>query len=118
MARQNQLGAETARLRRRNRVRAKINGTSDHPRMVIFRSLKHMSVQLIDDVAGKTIVAIDDRSLKTGTPTERAEKVGSLIAEKAKAAKITTVVFDRREYKYHGRVKALAEAARKEGLLF
>lgn len=111
--------ANTSRFRRHARVRAKIHGAAHRPRLVVFRSLAHIEAQLIDDVAGKTLVATNDRILKLkGTKSERATAVGKAIAELAAAKKITTVVFDRGGYQYHGRVKALAEAARAAGLTF
>lgn len=96
-----------------------MTGTAYRPRLIVFRSLAHIEAQIIDDVAGKTLVAANDLTLKAkGTKTEHATAVGTAIAEKAKAKKITTVVFDRGGSKYHGRVKALAEAARAGGLTF
>lgn len=107
------------RARRHRRVRARISGTAARPRLVVFRSLAHIEAQLVDDVAGRTLVAVNDRQLKTkGTKTERATAVGTALAAKAVAAKLTTVVFDRGGYQYHGRVKALADAARAGGLTF
>jgi large subunit ribosomal protein L18 len=110
------------RVRRRNHVRAKLRGTADHPRMCIQRSLKHFSCQLIDDLAGKTLVSAStrDQSLRgdvsTGGNCDAAAAVGKLIAEKASSAGITTVKLDRGHNKYHGRVKAFADAAREAGL--
>ncbi len=113
-----------ARFRRHNRVRAKVKGTSSRPRLCVFRSLKHIYAQVIDDVLGHTLTyastlapEIKDKTVgkeKRG----KAELVGSLIAERALNKGITQVVFDRGGYKYHGRVKALAEAAREAGLKF
>ncbi len=109
----------SARLRRHRRVRAIISGTAGRPRLSVFRSVKHISAQLIDDRTGKTLVAATETEAKpTGTKTERATAIGKLIAAKAKAAKITAVVFDRAGHRYHGRIKALADAARAEGLQF
>lgn len=109
----------TSRQRRHNRVRATISGTTDCPRLVVFRSLAHIEAQLVDDVAGKTLVMAGDRQLKAkGTKSERATAVGAAIAVAAKAKGITKVVFDRGGFQYHGRVKALAEAARSGGLTF
>lgn len=97
----------------------RVRGTLHRPRLVVFRSAEHIEAQLIDDVAGRTIATVNDRQLKTkGTKTERAAAVGSAIAAKAVAAKITAVVFDRGGYAYHGRIKALADAARGAGLTF
>ena len=109
----------TALVRQHNRVRATISGTAARPRLSVFRSVKHISAQLIDDQTGKTVVAATETETKlTGTKTERAVAIGKLIATKAKAAKITAVVFDRAGHRYHGRIKALADAARAEGLQF
>ena len=111
--------SSTARDRRHARVRATIHGSAHRPRLVVFRSLAHIDAQLIDDLSGKTLVAVNDRQLKLkGTKTERATVVGKGLAEQATAKKITRVVFDRGGYQYHGRVKAVAEAARAGGLQF
>lgn len=106
--------------RRARRTRSRIHGTAECPRLSVFRSLKHFSLQLIDDLAGRTLAMASDRDLKAtaGTPTERAHAVGMLLAERAKAMKITQVVFDRGSFLYHGRVKAAAEGARAGGLTF
>jgi large subunit ribosomal protein L18 len=109
------------RKRRHKRVRAKIKGTKEVPRLCVFRSAKHIYAQLIDDEEGKTIVSAKDQDLKGKKPlkkTEKAKMVGILIAQKAREKKIEKVVFDRAGYKYHGRVKALAEGAREGGLKF
>lgn len=109
----------TRYLRRKNRIRSKISGTATCPRLVVSRSLKHISCQLIDDAAGKVLAATSDRALKaTGKKTERATAVGTAIAKLAQEHKITTVVFDRSGRRYHGRVKAVADAARTGGLHF
>jgi len=100
---------------RKRRIRAKVSGTSVRPRLSVFCSLTSIAVQLIDDEAGKTIAAV--RS-KKGKNTAEASSVGKDIAAKAKELKITTVVFDRNGRKYHGRIKALADAAREGGLTF
>lgn len=105
------------RTRRKMRVRRTLSGTQERPRLVVFRSLKHIQVQLVDDVAQKTLFTVTDASL-TGTKSEKSSGVGKLAAEKAKAAGITKVVFDRAGYKYHGRVKAVADGAREGGLEF
>lgn len=112
--------AKKARLaRRKNRVRAKVFGTSQRPRLAVFRSLSHISAQLIDDTTGTTLAAVMDTELKKkGTKTELAQEVGKAIAKKAQDKKITSVVFDRGGRIYHGRVKALADAAREAGLEF
>lgn len=106
--------------RRKNRIRSVISGTAERPRLSVHVSNKHVSAQLIDDTAHKTVAAITTVGQKaaTGTMTERAAWVGTEIAKKAKTAKVTTVVFDRNGKLYHGRVKALADAARAEGLKF
>jgi len=105
--------------RRKNRIRAKISGTASRPRLSVSSSNLHISAQVIDDTTGTTIVAAYDTETKlTGTKTEKAAAVGTLIAEKALKAKVTEVVFDRGGKLYHGRVKALAEAAREKGLKF
>lgn len=106
------------RIRRHSRIRSKVKGTSDRPRLSVFRSNKYIYAQLIDDVEAKTIVAANSSKAKGKTLTERAEETGKAIAEAAKDKKVTAVVFDRGGYLYTGAVKALAEAARKEGLKF
>ena len=106
------------RKRKHRRVRAKITGAAKRPRLVVFRSSQHLYAQLIDDEKNKVIASASDLSLKKGQKTEKAKAVGQAIAKKAKEKKIETVVFDRAGYQYHGRVKALAEAARQEGLKF
>lgn len=107
---------------RHERVRKTVNGTSSTPRLNVFRSNGNIFAQIIDDEAGKTLVSASsiDKELKlqNGGNIEAATKVGELIAKRAKEAKIETVVFDRGGYLYHGRVKALAEAARENGLKF
>lgn len=101
------------------RVRKKVSGTAQRPRMTVFRSNKQIYVQLIDDNAGKTLASASSLALKEAMPKlQQAAKVGSIIAEKAKEAGITTVVFDRNGYLYHGRVKEVADAARNGGLKF
>lgn len=108
------------RQRRRQRVRAKISGTKETPRLNVFRSLKHINVQLIDDSIGKTLVSASDLEIKAkkASKLDLAKEVGKLIAKKALDSKIKKVVFDRAGYKYHGRVKAIAEGAREGGLEF
>ena len=104
---------------RKNRVRARVNGTADRPRLTVFISNKHVSAQIIDDIKGITIVSATTVGTKlAGSMTELAAKVGSDIAKKAKKAKINAVVFDRNGRQYAGRLSALADAARKEGLEF
>jgi large subunit ribosomal protein L18 len=110
------------RRRRHSRVRRKVHGTAERPRLAVFRSNKHISAQLIDDDAGRTVAAASsvEADLR-GTPggnVGAATSVGTLVASRAKAAGITTVVFDRGGFAYHGRVAALADAARAEGLEF
>jgi large subunit ribosomal protein L18 len=113
---------EFRRFRIKKRVRKIIDGTPDRPRMSVFRSNKEIYVQLIDDLSGKTLVAASsmakDFTDKKVSHSEKAKLVGKLIAEKAIQAGISTVVFDRNGYLYHGRVKSLAEAAREAGLKF
>jgi len=106
------------RLRIKNRIRAKITGTTQKPRLSVFRSNKHISAQLIDDVNKVTLVSASDIKNPTGTKTDRAEKVGVEIASLAKTKGITDVVFDRNGFKYIGRIKALADKAREGGLTF
>lgn len=104
---------------REKRIRVKISGTKERPRLSVFRSNKYISLQLIDDQSGKTLVSASDLKLKKkATKTEIAKDVGKKLAEVAKEKKIKKVVFDRRGYKYHGRVRAAAEAAREGGLEF
>jgi large subunit ribosomal protein L18 len=109
--------AEEQRYRRHLRVRKKVNGTSERPRLVVFRSLKHIYAQLVDDVTHTTILTVGDNGL-TGKKAEKASLVGKSLAEKAKAAGISKVTFDRAGFRYHGRVKALADGAREGGLEF
>jgi len=106
------------RTARRRRIRAKVRGTPQRPRLSVFRSLTRLSAQIIDDEAGKTLVAASTKEVKSKLNAEGAKKLGTLLAKKAKEAKISSVVFDRGGYKYHGRVKALADAAREGGLQF
>jgi large subunit ribosomal protein L18 len=107
-----------ARLKRRRRVRAKVVGTAERPRISVFRSNRGIQAQVVDDLAGHTIAAVswtesDLRSLK---PMEQAGKAGEVLAERAKAAGVASAVFDRGGYRYHGRVKAFAEGVREGGL--
>jgi large subunit ribosomal protein L18 len=111
-----------ARLHRQARGRKKLRGTTERPRLVVTRSSKHISVQVVDDLAGHTLVSAssmeaDLRGLE-GDKTAKAKRVGELVAERAKGAGIESVVFDRAGNKYHGRVAALADAAREGGLTF
>src|ERR687883_1281256 len=110
-----------ARARRHRRVRGKIFGTAERPRLVVFRSNRGIEAQLVDDVDGKTLAAASWLNLKKsfkGSKAEQAAEVGKLLAANAKKAGVESVVFDRAGYLYHGRVKALAEAAREGGLKF
>ncbi len=106
------------RIKIKYRVRKNVNGTAERPRLSVFRSNKQIYAQLINDVNGTTLASASSKGLDTMPKIEQAAKVGALIAEKAQTAGITTVVFDRNGYLYHGRVKALADAAREGGLNF
>ncbi len=107
-------------MRRQKRVRAKISGSLNKPRLCVFRSNKHIYAQLIDDVGKKTILSSSDQKLKKGkkTKVDLAREIGKAIAQQALEKKIEKVIFDRGPYKYHGRVKAVAEGAREGGLKF
>lgn len=111
-------------LRRKKRIRKKIYGTPDRPRLTVYRSLKHIYAQLIDDLNGKTLISVStlSESVRKGEKAknkiEAAKIVGTQLAKASTEKKIKQVVFDRNGYEYHGRIKALAEAARKEGLKF
>ena len=109
---------EQRRTRRHLRVRRKVTGTSERPRLVIFRSLKHITAQIVDDVRRRTLMTVSSVDLESGKKTEKSTEVGKRIAARAKDAGITKVVFDRAGYKYHGRVKAVADGAREGGLEF
>ena len=108
------------RLRRRRRVRAKVVGTAERPRISVFRSNRGVFAQLIDDDAGRTLASVNwtEADLRDLTRMEQAKRAGELLAERAKAAGVQTAVFDRGGYRYHGRVQALAEGAREGGLTF
>jgi large subunit ribosomal protein L18 len=108
------------RLRRRRRVRAKVGGTGDRPRLSVYRSNRGVFAQLIDDQAGKTLASVNwtEAELRKLSPTEQAKRAGELLAERAKKAGVEACVFDRGGYRYHGRVRALAEGAREGGLSF
>ena len=110
----------TRRLRRRRRVRAKIKGTAERPRLSVFRSNRGIQAQLIDDVDGHTVAAVTwtEDELKSMPRMDQAKRAGELIAERGKQAGVEEVVFDRGGYRYHGRVKALADGAREAGLKF
>ena len=115
------LTVRKARERRHQRVRGKVSGTAERPRLVVFRSNRGIEAQLVDDLEGKTLAAASWLNLKKtfkGSKSEQAAEVGKLLAANAKKANVETVVFDRGGYLYHGRVKALAEGAREGGLTF
>ena len=114
------LTSPARRLKRRRRVRAKVHGTAERPRLVVFRSNRGIEAQLVDDASGRTITAASWLHLKgfKGSKGEQAAEVGKLLAQNAKGANVRSVVFDRGGYLYHGRVKALADAAREGGLKF
>lgn len=105
---------------RRRRIRARVHGTAERPRLAVFRSLRNISVQLIDDVSGRTLASASNREVKpkVSATVEIAREVGRMIAERAKAAKITKAVFDRGGSAYHGQIQALADGARQAGLEF
>lgn len=105
------------RQKRHKKIRSVIKGTSKRPRLFVFRSNQHIYASLIDDEKGKTLATVNDFGIK-GSKTEKSIKVGELIAGKALESKIKEIVFDRGGYKYHGRVKALADSAREKGLKF
>ena len=106
------------RLKRRRRVRAKVHGTAERPRVSVFRSNRGISAQLIDDDAGRTLAAVNwtEPELRSLSREDQPKRVGALLAERAKAAGVEQAVFDRGGYQYHGRVRALAESAREAGL--
>ena len=106
------------RHQRHLRVRKKVTGTAERPRLVVYRSIKHIYAQLVDDGAQRTILTVSDTGVAEGKKTERSAEVGKRLAAKAKDAGITKVVFDRAGYRYHGRVKAVADGAREGGLEF
>ena len=114
------LTVREARLRRHRRVRGKVSGTAERPRLAVYRSNRGISAQLIDDLEGRTLAAAGWLNLKgfKGNKIDQSTAVGKLLAENAKAAGIEKVVFDRGGYLYHGRVKALADGAREGGLVF
>jgi large subunit ribosomal protein L18 len=115
---------EKSRIKRKKRIRGRVTGTSQRPRMSVYRSLKHCYVQLIDDSARKTLLGVSTSSkelkgaLDKSGNIDAARKLGNLVAEKALAQQITRVVFDRNGFLYHGRIKAIAEGAREKGLQF
>jgi len=106
------------RLRRRRRVRAKVVGTAERPRISVFRSNRGISAQLVDDLSGRTVAAVEWTEFRGAKKMAQAAEVGRALAQRANAAGVERAVFDRGGYQYHGRVKALAEAAREGGLAF
>jgi len=112
------------RVRRHDRIRKRLKGSAERPRLSVFRSLHHVYAQVIDDATGRTVVAASTREkavaegLKSKASTAAAQRVGEIVAQRAKEKGVTAVVFDRGGYKYHGRIKALADAARSAGLEF
>lgn len=112
------LTRSAARRRRHARIRRKITGTAERPRLAVFRSLRHIYAQVIDDASGRTLAAAGSREsgLEAGATSAGAARVGAVLAERARALGVTTVVFDRGGSKYHGRVKALADAVREGGV--
>ncbi|EKE25043.1 MAG: ribosomal protein L18 [uncultured bacterium] len=115
----NKSSNNSGRIQRKRRVRAKISGSAERPRLAVYKSLKSIYAQVIDDVAGKTLASAKLTELKTAKNTiEGAKEVGKLVAKKCAALKISSVTYDRAGYRYHGKVKALAEGAREGGLLF
>ena len=117
----NKPGKNATRLRVHDRIRKKLYGTAERPRLNVYRSLNHIYVQVVDDASGQTLVAAssaEGEGKKTGGNVAAAKQVGKIIAERAKAKGISKVVFDRGGYIYHGKVRALADAARKGGLEF
>jgi large subunit ribosomal protein L18 len=112
-----------ARIKRKNRIRRKLSGTAERPRLTVYKSLKHIYAQVVDDASGRTLAFASSLSKELkgqdeGDKKEDAKRVGRLVAEKAKAAKVTQVVFDRNGFPYQGRIAAVAEAAREAGLEF
>jgi large subunit ribosomal protein L18 len=114
------LSKRQSRLRRRRRVRARITGTAERPRLSVYRSNRGVFAQLIDDGKGHTVASVNwiEPELRKLTASEQAKRAGELLAERAKKAGVETCVFDRGGYQYHGRVQALAEGAREGGLVF
>ena len=113
----------SGRLRRHRRVRKKITGTAERPRLAVYRSNKHITIQVIDDLSGHTIASAstvepEQRKQGSGSTVEAAKRIGTLVAERAKKAGVTKVVYDRGGFLYHGRVAAAADAAREAGLEF
>jgi large subunit ribosomal protein L18 len=120
--RQHTSNKQVVRFKRKKRIRARVEGTAERPRLSVFRSNKHLSVQLVDDVKGHTLVSAstmeEELKGKHGGTIEGAKHLGNLIAKRAQAKQLSAVVFDRSGYLYHGRIKAVADAAREGGLKF
>ena len=116
------VSSSAARQKRHERIRLRVEGTVERPRLAVFRSLNHIYAQVIDDTTGKTLAAASslEKELKAGNQrkTDEAKTVGRLVAERAKSAGVEQVVFDRAGFRYHGRIKSLADAAREAGLQF
>lgn len=117
------MSKQTPRLHRKERIRKRLSGTTERPRLAVYKSLKHIYAQIVDDSSGKTLAFASSLSKELkgkleGKKTDEAKAVGKLIAEKAKAAKVEQVVFDRSGFPYHGRIAAVADAARESGLKF
>jgi large subunit ribosomal protein L18 len=117
------MSSNESRLKRKARIRRKLSGTSERPRLTVYKSLKHIYAQLVDDASGRTLAFASSLSKELkkvgeGDKKEDAKRVGKLLAEKAKATKVETVVFDRNGFPYHGRIAAVADAAREAGLKF
>ena len=120
----NNISKHDMRRRKKFRIRKRVNGTAERPRLVVYRSNRHISAQLIDDLNNKVLVAVDSfskelvKELEKATKTEKSKTVGKMLAEKAISNNIKEIVFDRNGFIYHGRVKALADASREAGLIF
>lgn len=112
------LSRNQTRLHRKRRIRAKISGNADTPRLSVFRSLRNTTIQVINDISGKTVVSASLSGIKAENTVDGAKALGKFVAEKCKAAKIESIVFDRSGYKYHGKIKAVADGAREAGLKF
>ena len=116
-----ELGKASRRNRRKMHIRKRINGTADRPRMSVYRSNKHIYIQVIDDIEGKTLIStsnLEKEFKEMKSNVENAQKLGEVVGKRIKDAKINTVVFDRNGYRYHGIVKAVADGARKSGIKF
>lgn len=112
------LSRNLTRLHRKKRIKAKMTGTSAVPRLSVFRSLRNVTIQVIDDISGKTLVAANLADASAKNTVEDAKKLGTLVAKRCLEKKIEKIVFDRSGYKYHGKIKAVAEGAREGGLKF